>query len=285
MALISVDYFSSCLMRTTTLEVVLPFDSQGDAYATDSVMRKDGGDLEHDLKAWQSCPYPRAKAPFKTLFLLHGISGNHSDWISETRIRSWAESRGIAVVMPSGYNAFYLDNPESHNYYGRFVGQELVEVARRMFPLSNRREDTWIGGISMGAYGALRNGLKYCETFGSVVGLSSAMIIDGFDQIISDDLFFLSRPFLEHTFGDLEHVRGSDKDPARLAADLVYCDRPRPRVFMSCGNQDPLAEPNRVLAQRLRDTGLDVTYHGLDGGHDWDFWNTALQEALAWLPC
>ena len=285
MALISVDYFSSCLMRTTTLEVILPFDSQGDAYATDSVMRKEGGDLEHDLKAWQSCPYPKPKAPFKTLFLLHGISGNHSDWISETRIRNWAESRGIAVVMPSGYNAFYLDNPESHNYYGRLVGQELVEVARRMFPLSDRREDTWIGGISMGAYGALRNGLKYCETFGSVVGLSSAMIIDGFDQIISDDLFFLSRPFLEHTFGDLSHVRGSDKDPARLAADLVYCDRPRPRVFMSCGNQDPLAEPNRVLAQRLRDTGLDVTYHELEGGHDWDFWNTALQEALAWLPC
>lgn len=285
MALISVDYFSACLMRTTTLEVILPFDSQGDAYATDSVMRKEGGDLEHDLKAWQSCPYPKPKAPFKTLFLLHGISGNHSDWISETRIRNWAESRGIAVVMPSGYNAFYLDNPESHNYYGRLVGQELVEVARRMFPLSDRREDTWIGGISMGAYGALRNGLKYCETFGSVVGLSSAMIIDGFDQIISDDLFFLSRPFLEHTFGDLSHVRGSDKDPARLAADLVYCDRPRPRVFMSCGNQDPLAEPNRVLAQRLRDTGLDVTYHELEGGHDWDFWNTALQEALAWLPC
>ena len=246
MALISVDYFSSSLMRTTTLEVILP--------------------------------------PFKTLFLLHGISGNHADWISETRIRSWAESHGIAVVMPSGYNAFYLDQPEAHNYYGRFVGQELVEVARRMFPLSDRREDTFIGGISMGAYGALRNGLKYCETFGSIVSLSSAMIINDFDQIISSDgLFFLSRGFLEHTFGDLSHVRDSDKDPARLAADLVYCDRPRPRIFMTCGNQDPLAEANRMLAGRMRDTGLDVTYHEMTGGHDWEFWNAALPEALDWL--
>ena len=283
MALISVDYFSSSLMRTTTLEVILPFDNQGDAYATDSVMRREGGDLERDLKAWESRPYPPKQAPYKTLFLLHGISGNHADWISETRIRHWAESRGIAVVMPSGYNAFYLDQPEVHNYYGRYVGQELVEVARRMFPLSDRREDTFIGGISMGAYGALRNGLKYCETFGSIVALSSAMVIDGFEQIISDDLFFLSRPFLEHTFGDLSHVRGSDKDPARLAADLVYCDRPRPRIFMSCGNQDPLAEPNRVLARRMRDTGLDVTYHEMNGGHDWEFWNSALPEALNWL--
>ena len=283
MALISVDYFSSSLMRTTTLEVILPVDDQGAAYATDSVMRHAGGSLEDEMRAWEQSPYPPKKAPFKTLFLLHGISGNHADWISETRIRSWAENHGIAVVMPSGYNAFYLDQPEVHNYYGRFVGQELVEVARRMFPLSTRREDTFIGGISMGAYGALRNGLKYCETFGSIVALSSAMVIDGFEQIISDDLFFRSRPFLERTFGDLSHVRGSDKDPARLAADLVYCDRPRPRIFMSCGNQDPLAEPNRVLARRMRDTGLDVTYHEMNGGHDWEFWNSALPEALNWL--
>lgn len=284
MALISVDYFSSSLMRTTTLEVILPVDDQGAAYATDSAMRHAGGTLEAEMRAWEQAPYPPRKAPFKTLFLLHGISGNHADWISETRIRNWAESHGIAVVMPSGYNAFYLDQPEVHNYYGRFVGQELVEVARRMFPLSTRREDTFIGGISMGAYGALRNGLKYCETFGAIVSLSSAMIINNFDQIISSDgLFFLSRDFLEHTFGDLSHVRDSDKDPARLAADLVYCDRPRPRIFMTCGDQDPLAEANRMLAGRMRDTGLDVTYDEMHGGHDWDFWNAALPKALNWL--
>lgn len=271
-------------MRTTTLEVILPVDDQGAAYATDSAMRHAGGTLEAEMRTWEQSPYPPKRAPFKTLFLLHGISGNHADWISETRIRNWAESHGIAVVMPSGYNAFYLDQPEVHNYYGRFVGQELVEVARRMFPLSCRREDTFIGGISMGAYGALRNGLKYCETFGSIVALSSAMIINSFDQVISSDgLFFLSRDFLEHTFGDLSHVRDSDKDPARLAADLVYCDRPRPRIFMTCGNQDPLAEANRMLAGRMRDTGLDVTYHEMNGGHDWDFWNAALPEALGWL--
>lgn len=284
MALISVDYFSSSLMRTTTLEVILPVDDQGAAYATDSALRHVDNTLESEIKTWGEHPYPPRKAPFKTLFLLHGISGNHADWISETRIRSWAESHGIAVVMPSGYNAFYLDQPETHNYFGRFVGQELVEVARRMFPLSDRREDTFIGGISMGGYGALRNGLKYCETFGAIVSLSSAMIIDSFDQIISSEgLFFLARPFLEHTFGNLDEVRGSDKDPARLAADLVYCDRPRPRIFMTCGNQDPLAEPNRVLAQRMRDTGLDVTYHEMDGAHDWNFWNAALPQALDWL--
>lgn len=279
MAHVSVNYFSSALMRTTTFEVLLPTDNQGAAYDTDAHLRHNP-DNPH---AWDERPYPPEQAPFRTLFLLHGMSGNHGDWLSQSRVKQWSEKYNVAVVMPSGYNAFYLDQPESHNYYGRYVGQEIVRVARQMFPLSTSREDTFIGGISMGAYGALRNGLKYCETFGGIASLSTAMVIDGLEHIISDDLFFLSRPFLESTFGPLDQVIGSDKDPARLAADLVYCDRPRPRVFVACGDQDPLAEANRVLAERLRATGLDVSYHQQTGGHDWDFWNASMPQALDWL--
>ena len=123
------------------------------------------------------------------------------------------------------------------------MGKELVAVTRRMFPLSHRREDTFIGGISMGAYGAMRNGLKYCETFGNIISLSTAMAIDNLEYLVSDNLFFLRRSFLESNFGDLHKVANSDKDPVRLAADLVYCDRPRPRLYVACGNQDPLSKP------------------------------------------
>ena len=221
MARLSVDYYSPSLMRTTTLDVILPIDDHGAALALDTLRR-------NDPAAWERTPYLPEQPPFKTLFLLRAISEYHRDFISETRIRTWAEQRGLAVVMPSGYNAFYLDHPDAHNYYGRFVGEELVEVARRMFPLSRRREDTFIGGISMGAYGALRNGFKYAENFGCIVALSSAMLVGDFNSVVSDDLFFLSRPFLESVFGDLNAVVDSDKDPRRLAADVVYCDRPRP---------------------------------------------------------
>lgn len=279
MALLSVDYFSAALMRTTTFEVILPIDGSGDAFAADHELR-----FSEASRPGEPYPYPRPHAPFPVLFLLHGMTGNHTDWVSSSPIRALAERRGVAVVMPSGYNAFYLDQPDSHNYYGRFVGEELVAVARAMFPLSRRRDQTFIGGISMGAYGALRNGLLQCETFGSVIGLSTAIISGGFDQVLADEPFFLSKPFLESAFGPLDQVRGGDKDPARLAADLVYCDRPRPRVFMACGQADPLLAPGRELAQCLRDTGLDVTWREGPGGHDWDFWNAQLPQALDWLP-
>lgn len=50
-------------------------------------------------------PFPRTTAPSRTLFLLHGITGNHTGLVSESPIGRWAEERGLAVVMPPGYNA------------------------------------------------------------------------------------------------------------------------------------------------------------------------------------
>ena len=70
--------------------------------------------------------------------------------------------------MPSGENKFYVDNPVSNEMYGTFIGKELVDFTRRSFPLSRNREDTYIGGLSMGGFGSIVNGLQNPETFGAV---------------------------------------------------------------------------------------------------------------------
>jgi S-formylglutathione hydrolase FrmB len=56
---------------------------------------------------------------------------------------------------------FYVNQTERNAYYSTYVAQELVEVTRKIFPLSKNREDTFIGGISMGGYGSLMLGVKY----------------------------------------------------------------------------------------------------------------------------
>ena len=91
----------------------------------------------------------RKNEPFKTLYLLHGLLGNHMDWGTTSRVQRFAEEHNLAVVMPAGENAFYIDHPETHNLYGEFIGKELVELTRKMFHLSAEREDTFIGGLSM----------------------------------------------------------------------------------------------------------------------------------------
>lgn len=114
MALLQVNFMSKTLGRTVPMNVILPVDK---------------------------LTFPgmavKENKPYKTLYLLHGVLGNYTDWITGTNIMRWAEERDLAVVMPSGDNMFYVDNPNVHNYYGEFIGKELVEITRKMFPLSN----------------------------------------------------------------------------------------------------------------------------------------------------
>lgn len=261
MALIQVNYMSRALMRTVPLQVILPVDKLAMP-----------GKPDHDAR------------PFKTLYLLHGIFGNYTDWVSGTRIQRWAEEKDLAVVMPSGDNAFYVDQPAAHNLYGEFIGRELVEVTRRMFPLSPKREDTFIAGLSMGGYGALRNGLKYHDTFGCVAGLSSATVIDGINDRTDGTVFFQGHTFAERVFGDLSKAEESDLNPAWLAAQLAASHKELPRLYMACGLDDALLPGNRRLRDALLAAGADLTYEEGPGAHEWDFWDRHIKKVIDWLP-
>ncbi len=105
MALIQVNMMSKALMRTVSIQVILPVDNVS--------------------LSEQEIEYQK---PFKTLYLLHGIFGNYTDWVSGTCIQRWAEGKNLAVVMPSGDNKFYIDNTETHDLYGEFIGKELGSV-------------------------------------------------------------------------------------------------------------------------------------------------------------
>ena len=120
MALMEVNFFSKALMRPITMNVILP---------ADKVFFEE--ETEEDNK------------PFKTLYLLHGVMGNYTDWVTGTCIKRWAEEKNLAVVMPSGANMFYMDHPDANENYSEFIGKELVKITRRMFPLSHKKEDTF----------------------------------------------------------------------------------------------------------------------------------------------
>ena len=254
MAIIQMNYVSNALFRTVPVQVILPVDK-----------------LSPDGKL-----PPRKK--FKTLYLLHGLLGNYTDWVSGTRIQRWAEERDLAVVMPSGDNSFYVDRPDSNNRYGEFIGRELVEITRRMFPLSEKKEDTFIGGLSMGGFGAVRNGLKYSDTFGAVIALSPAL------HIFEDSRAAVeSRTFGEALFGDLEAAARSDKNP-RVLVERLAGQKDLPEIYLACGIEDDLLPVSRMYRGLMRDAGFDVTYFEGPGGHNWDFWDEQIKRVIDWLP-
>jgi len=261
MAIIDVSYFSNALMRNVVYKAVIP---------TDSPAVKDVA--------------PNEVKPFKTLYLLHGIMGGHNDWVVNTRVATWAQKHNVAVIMPSGDNSFYVDQEAGHNYYGEFIGHELVEETRKLFPLSLRREDTFIGGLSMGGYGALRNGLKYYTTFGAIVALSAALIIDHAVASSQEaEWVFARRSYFEYVFGDLSKLKGSDKDPEFLVRRIKEEKGAFPKIYIACGTEDFLIENNRKFRDFLVSEGVEHTYIEDRGFHDWKFWDKYIEKALEWL--
>jgi putative tributyrin esterase len=261
MALIDVNFYSNTLMRNVTYKAVVP---------TDGPMYPGMEQKEHK--------------PFKTLYLLHGIMGDYTGWVTCTRIAQIAAKYNMAVIMPSGDNSFYVDQASSCNYYGEFIGRELVEETRKLFPLSTKREDTYIAGLSMGGYGAIRNGLKYHQTFGALAGLSSALIMEqALTSTEEAEWAFGKRSYYEAVFGDLSKLRGSDKDVEALIRKIVEEKKDIPNIYLACGTEDFLIEHNRKYRDFLISLNVEHTYVEGKGVHDWNFWDEYIEKVLKWL--
>lgn len=137
----------------------------------------------------------------------------------------------------------------------------------------------------MGGYGAMRNGLKYSDTFGYIVALSAALHVEEMAARTKDGGFFIeSKSFAEACFGDLSKLLDSDKNPKWLVKELKKAGKALPKIYMACGDKDSLLSANRDMAAFLKEQGADVTFETGSGAHEWDFWDAYIKKAIDWLP-
>lgn len=182
--------------------------------------------------------------------------------------------------MPSGDNAFYINSSIPNNNYEEFIGNELLEVMRNMFPLSRKREDTFIGGLSMGGYGAIRNGMKYAQNYSCIIGLSSALteLETGFQSLVGEN----------EVFGNLEQARQTDKNYLiayeQLKQRVKNNELTMPKFYLACGTQDALSTSTQSFRDVLQKDGVSVTYDEENHGHDWEFWDNQIKKVIDWLP-
>ena len=245
MVLFRGDIKSKSLQRRTSISVILPADNIHFLNDTEEIVPQ----------------------PYKTLYLLHGLYGSDDIFLANTSIQKFAEDNGIAVVIPCGENSFYVDNPKAHAFYGEFVGQELLDIARNVFPLSESRDDTYIAGFSMGGYGALRNGLKYYQNFSKIGMISPALITEDIVNFTDDENVLRSRDFYESVFGDLNKIRGSDMDPKYLIENCPDI----PEIYMACGFDDFLFKKALEFHNFLKSKNINAVFDKDEGEHTWEF--------------
>ena len=226
---------------------------------------------------------PCFKRPTKNVYLLHGYSGCDSDWFSNAPLGEIANKYNVNFFMPNGDNSFYLDNKATGYKYATYVGEEFVEYTRKTFGLSTKREDTFIGGLSMGGFGALHTGFMFNDTFSKVIALSSALI-QGMIKVLSPEMDnpMANYEYYKWTFGDTTDFENSENNPEYLVRRLKEENKQIPDIFMACGTEDFLIEPNKQFKAFLDENGVPVTFVTAPGIHDFVFWRKFLEEGLKW---
>ncbi len=209
---------------------------------------------------------------FKVLYLLHGLSDDHTIWMRRTSIERYASRYGICVVMPNGHRSFYTNMRYGGNYY-TYIAKELPARICEFLNVSDRREDNFIAGLSMGGYGALKIAMRNPDRFAAASALSAVTDISAFCGERSE--------LFEAIFGEDRKV--PDDDDLIKLAKAHKDDKVKPEIFIGIGKQDGLYDQNVEFKKVLTDNGYDFTYRESDGVHCWEFWDEYIQYTLEWM--
>ena len=214
------------------------------------------------------------------LYLLHGLSDDHTIWHRRTSIERYAEARGLAVIMPAGNRSFYTDMVTGPRYW-TYISEELPAICRKLFRISHKRDRTFAAGLSMGGYGAFKLGLRTPGNFAAVASLSGGVDMAAAVKRFREQGNPLA-PEFDRMFGD--PLRPEDDLPA-LARAAAASGGDLPKLWMCCGSNDFLIDFNRSFDKHLTTLGLEHVYIETPGrGHEWGYWDEMIVKALDWLP-
>ena len=196
--------------------------------------------------------------PHRLLILLHDFGGNNTTWLRRTKVEEAVEGTNTIVIMPSCLNSFYADM-----YFGydmlTYVGEELVELAKGWFDVSEDPADHMICGVGMGGYGAVLAALRYPGIFGAAASLDGWL----------DPSRFYDEPLrtvdMNDVFGTKETFEKSDY---RLANAAASCAKkaaegeikalPEVGVYLSAQAPENACNEASELLTALRESGFTV---------------------------
>lgn len=205
--------------------------------------------------------------------LLHGVYGSAWVWAMKGgahrtahRLINQQQIRPAIIAMPS--DGLWGDGSAYFSHHGKKYDEWIVsDVPRAIIeniPEAGPQSSLCIGGLSMGGYGALSLGARYCHKFKAISGHSS---ITRLEQMAE----FVEEPLEAYTaFSNLPDV-----------INAMQLNRMNlPPIRFDCGVDDPLLEANRILHQQLTDMEITHTFEEFPGGHEWPYWQEHVERTF-----
>ena len=262
MSLMTFNFQSSCLSGNTEITVILPD------------------------KPWKTSPaefYGSGKK-YKVLWLLHGIFGDHTDWLRKSNIELYACEKDLIVVCPNGMNTNYGNWPSyglGYNMYD-FLFDELMPLIYGWLPASDKREDNFIAGLSMGGRGTCVYAFSHPEKFAAAAVLSASP--RNFETMAEKEPAMWERMSKSViNYKDLEDFLASPENTWKIVGEKAKTGE-LPRLYFACGEDDGLYPAFMDFKKYAEEIGLPATFETIPGyKHEWRFWDLSIQKALSFF--
>ncbi|MBD5395486.1 MAG: hypothetical protein HDR23_06705 [Lachnospiraceae bacterium] len=260
MARASFEYYSASLKREISIRILFPNE-------------------EITARQSESPLYP-------VLYLLHGGANDVTTFERYTSIERYIAQAGMVAVLFSAENKYYrdvtatiLEHPagsiQLFEEYSNLIHRELPAFLTSHFHVSQRPEDTYIAGFSMGGYGAAYHALLFPDRF-CAAGVFSGLVFQR-------KCCFLST-------SERQHMSEEDKKNALLPelAELIRQNIqkgiPLPKFYLSNGTKD-ITEFLPLFERELAEAGADLTTdYSKPFAHEWGIWDLNVKDFINWLP-
>lgn len=222
-----------------------------------------------------------SQTKYRVLWLLHGSSGDHTDWVRKSNIETYACENNLIVVMPSALNTNYSDWMGFANGFAfkQYFFDELMPMIYGWFPASSAREDNFIAGLSMGGEGAMKFALLHPERFAKAASLSYSPFRYDCDLEGMTGSRALKFHNVIENHGGLQNFLVSEDNVWKLVTEADV--QAVPPIYCGIGSDDsgmPRFERFRKMAQ---ERGLPITFEVIPGyRHEWRVWEITIQRAL-----